>query len=108
MKYDKHISAVIDDGAQIGDETNIWHFSQIMPGCVIGERCNIGQNILMMPGVVFGNNVKVQNNVSICNGVICEDDVFLGPSMVCRYIINCCKAIVRKDEYRHHCKKGNW
>ena len=99
MKYNKHISAVIDDGAKIGDETNIWHFSHIMPGCIIGERCNIGQNVVVMPGVVLGNNVKVQNNVSIYNGVICEDDVFLGPSMVFTNIMNPRSAIVRKEAY---------
>ena len=82
MSYFSHETAVIDEGCQIGEGTKIWHFSHIMPKCIIGEGCNIGQNVVVSPEVVLGNNVKVQNNVSIYTGVICEDDVFLGPSMV--------------------------
>jgi UDP-2-acetamido-3-amino-2,3-dideoxy-glucuronate N-acetyltransferase len=99
MNYYAHPTAVIDDGCQIGDGVKIWHFSHIMPNCVIGERCNIGQNVVISPDVVLGNNVKVQNNVSIYTGVICEDDVFLGPSMVFTNVINPRSAIVRKDQY---------
>ena len=94
-----HESAVIDDGCKIGAGTKIWHFSHIMPGCEIGENCNIGQNVVVSPGVVLGRNVKVQNNVSIYTGVICEDDVFLGPSMVFTNIRNPRSAVVRKDKY---------
>lgn len=107
MNYFAHETAVIDDGAQIGDGTKIWHFSHIMPDCIIGERCNIGQNVVVSPKVVLGNNVKVQNNVSIYTGVICEDDVFLGPSMVFTNVINPRSAIVRRDEYKETLvKKG--
>ena len=81
-EYRVHKTAVIDEGCEIGDGTSIWHFSHIMPNCVIGQRCNIGQNVVISPEVILGNNVKVQNNVSIYTVVICEDDVFLGPSMV--------------------------
>ena len=95
-----HETAVIDEGCTIGDGTKIWHFSHIMPNCVIGQKCNIGQNVVVSPEVVLGNNVKVQNNVSIYTGVICEDDVFLGPSMVFTNVINPRSAIVRKDEYK--------
>jgi UDP-2-acetamido-3-amino-2,3-dideoxy-glucuronate N-acetyltransferase len=94
-----HASAVIDDGCSIGSGTKIWHFSHIMPDCTIGKKCNIGQNVVVSPGVVLGNNVKVQNNVSIYTGVICEDDVFLGPSMVFTNIINPRSAIIRRDHY---------
>ena len=83
--YTAHPTAVIDEGCHIGKGTKIWHFSHIMPNCTIGENCNIGQNVVISPDVVLGNNVKVQNNVSIYTGVICEDDVFLGPSMVLAY-----------------------
>lgn len=100
MSYFAHETAVIDEGCQIGDQTRIWHFSHIMPGCVIGEKCNIGQNVVVSPEVVLGNNVKVQNNVSIYTGVICEDDVFLGPSMVFTNVFNPRSAIARKNEYR--------
>jgi UDP-2-acetamido-3-amino-2,3-dideoxy-glucuronate N-acetyltransferase len=100
MSFSAHPTAVIDEGCQIGDATRIWHFSHIMSGCIIGERCNLGQNVVVSPGVVLGNNVKVQNNVSIYTGVICEDDVFLGPSMVFTNVINPRSAIIRKDEYR--------
>lgn len=98
--YFAHQTAVIDEGSQIGRGTKIWHFSHIMPNCVIGENCNIGQNVVVSPDVVLGNNVRVQNNVSIYTGVICEDDVFLGPSMVFTNVINPRSAISRKDEYK--------
>jgi UDP-2-acetamido-3-amino-2,3-dideoxy-glucuronate N-acetyltransferase len=94
-----HETAVIDEGCTIGKGTKIWHFSHIMKDSVIGEKCNIGQNVVVSPGVTLGNNVKVQNNVSIYTGVICEDDVFLGPSMVFTNIINPRSAIIRRDQY---------
>jgi UDP-2-acetamido-3-amino-2,3-dideoxy-glucuronate N-acetyltransferase len=94
-----HETAVIDEGCNIGKGTKIWHFSHIMPNCTIGERCNIGQNVVVSPDVVLGNNVKIQNNVSIYTGVICEDDVFLGPSMVFTNVINPRSAVNRKDQY---------
>jgi UDP-2-acetamido-3-amino-2,3-dideoxy-glucuronate N-acetyltransferase len=94
-----HETAVIDEGCKIGKGTKIWHFSHIMTGSELGENCNIGQNVVVSPGVRLGRNVKVQNNVSIYTGVICEDDVFLGPSMVFTNIINPRSAIVRKDSY---------
>jgi UDP-2-acetamido-3-amino-2,3-dideoxy-glucuronate N-acetyltransferase len=98
-EYFAHETAVIDDGCKIGKGTKIWHFSHIMTGSEIGENCNIGQNVVVSPGVKLGNNVKVQNNVSIYTGVICEDDVFLGPSMVFTNVINPRSAIIRKDQY---------
>lgn len=94
-----HPTAVIDDNCTIGEGTKIWHFSHIMSNCTIGQKCNLGQNVVVSPGVVLGNNVKVQNNVSISTGVRCEDDVFLGPSMVFTNIINPRSAIVRRDQY---------
>ncbi|GAB2495623.1 acyltransferase [Algoriphagus taiwanensis] len=94
-----HETAVIDEGCEIGSGTKIWHFSHIMPNCKIGENCNIGQNVVVSPGVVLGRNVKVQNNVSIYTGVTCDDDVFLGPSMVFTNVINPRSAINRKSEY---------
>ncbi len=97
--YFAHETAVIDDGCVIGAGTKIWHFSHIMSNCKIGKNCNIGQNVVVSPQVVLGNNVKVQNNVSIYTGVICEDDVFLGPSMVFTNVINPRSAINRKSEY---------
>ncbi len=100
MAYTFHPSAIIDQGCKIGDGTKIWHFSHIMPNCTIGNNCNIGQNVVVSPDVVLGNNVKVQNNVSIYTGVICEDDVFLGPSMVFTNVINPRSAIARKNEYK--------
>jgi UDP-2-acetamido-3-amino-2,3-dideoxy-glucuronate N-acetyltransferase len=107
MNYSVHPTAIIDEGSEIGEGTRIWHFSHVMTGCVIGERCNIGQNVVVSPGVRLGNNVKVQNNVSIYTGVTCEDDVFLGPSMVFTNVINPRSAIVRKNEYRETIvKKG--
>lgn len=97
--YFAHETAVIDDGCEIGAGTKIWHFSHIMPNCKIGEGCNVGQNVVVSPQVVLGKNVKVQNNVSIYTGVVCEDDVFLGPSMVFTNVINPRSAINRKNEY---------
>lgn len=99
MEYSAHPSAVIDEGCIIGKGTKIWHFSHIMPNCTLGENCNIGQNVVISPDVVLGNNVKVQNNVSIYTGVICEDDVFLGPSMVFTNVMNPRSAINRKNQY---------
>ena len=98
-EYFAHETAVIDEGCTIGKGARIWHFTHIMSNAVLGENCNLGQNVLVSGGVVLGNNVKVQNNVSIYTGVICEDDVFLGPSMVFTNIINPRSAVVRKDEY---------
>ena len=97
--YFAHETAVIDEGCEIGAGTKIWHFSHVMSNCKLGESCNLGQNVVVSPGVVLGNNVKVQNNVSIYTGVICEDDVFLGPSMVFTNVINPRSAINRKSEY---------
>lgn len=99
MSYFAHETAVIDDGCTIGEGTKIWHFSHIMPNCTIGERCNIGQNVVVSPGVELGANVKVQNNVSIYTGVVCEDDVFLGPSMVFTNVTNPRSAVIRRDQY---------
>ncbi|MFH1000735.1 MAG: DapH/DapD/GlmU-related protein [Bacteroidota bacterium] len=102
-----HETAVIDAGCSIGKGAKIWHFSHIMKNAVIGENCNIGQNVVISPDVVLGRNVKVQNNVSIYTGVICEDDVFLGPSMVFTNISNPRSAIIRKDKYEiTHVRKG--
>lgn len=98
-KYFAHETAVIDEGCNIGDGTKIWHFSHIMPNCTIGEKCNLGQNVVVSPEVVLGKNVKVQNNVSIYTGVVCEDDVFLGPSMVFTNVINPRSAVNRKNQY---------
>lgn len=97
--YYAHETAIIDEGCTIGDGVKIWHFSHIMPNCIIGDNCNIGQNVVISPEVVLGKNVKVQNNVSIYTGVICEDDVFLGPSMVFTNVINPRSAVNRKSEY---------
>ncbi|MBL7843301.1 MAG: N-acetyltransferase [Cyclobacteriaceae bacterium] len=98
--YFVHPSSIVDKGCEIGKGTKIWHFSHIMPNCRIGENCNLGQNVVVSPDVVLGNNVKVQNNVSIYTGVICEDDVFLGPSMVFTNVINPRSAVNRKSEYK--------
>jgi len=98
-EYFAHETAVIDEGCKVGKGTKIWHFSHIMPRCVIGENCNIGQNVVISPEVVLGKNVKIQNNISIYTGVICEDDVFLGPSMVFTNIVNPRSAVIRKDQY---------
>ena len=100
MSYFKHETAIVDPGCFIEDGTKIWHFSHIMPNAVIGKNCNIGQNVVISPNVILGNNVKVQNNVSIYTGVICEDDVFLGPSMVFTNITNPRSAIIRRDKYK--------
>lgn len=102
-----HETTVIDENCEIGQGTKIWHFSHIMSNCIIGENCNIGQNVVVSPQVVLGKNVKVQNNVSIYTGVICEDDVFLGPSMVFTNVTNPRSAINRKNEYKQTLvKKG--
>ena len=106
-EYFVHISSFVDDGCKIGKGTKVWHFCHIMSSCVIGENCNIGQNVVVSPNVTLGNNVRVQNNVSIYTGVICEDDVFLGPSMVFTNVINPRSAISRKNEYKQTLvKKG--
>ena len=101
MNYFAHPTAVIDDHANIGDDTKIWHFSHIMSNSELGKKCNIGQNVVVSPKVILGNNVKVQNNVSIYTGVVCEDDVFLGPSMVFTNISNPRSAVIRKDSYEN-------
>lgn len=95
-----HPTAIIDPGASIGEGTKIWHFSHVMPDSIIGKNCSLGQNVVMMSGASLGDNVKVQNNVSIYTGVHCEDDVFLGPSMVFTNVINPRSTIVRKHEYK--------
>jgi UDP-2-acetamido-3-amino-2,3-dideoxy-glucuronate N-acetyltransferase len=99
MGFQAHETAVVDEGCEIGEGTKIWHFSHIMPNCKIGEKCNIGQNVVISPEVILGRNVKVQNNVSIYTGVICEDDVFLGPSMVFTNVTNPRSAVIRRDQY---------
>jgi UDP-2-acetamido-3-amino-2,3-dideoxy-glucuronate N-acetyltransferase len=105
--YFAHETAIIDEGCRIGAGTKIWHFSHIMPNCVIGERCNIGQNVVISPEVVLGNNVKIQNNVSVYTGVTCEDDVFLGPSMVFTNVTNPRSAVNRRSQYaKTHVGKG--
>lgn len=98
--YYIHPTAVVDNGAHIGDGCHIWHFSHLMPGCRLGENCSIGQNVFIAAHVELGKNVKVQNNVSIYEGVICEEDVFLGPSMVFTNVINPRAAVIRKHEYK--------
>lgn len=97
--YFAHETAVIDDNCVIGEGTKIWHFSHIMTDCIIGNNCSIGQNVVISPEVRIGNRVKIQNNVSVYTGVICEDDVFLGPSVVFTNVINPRSAIIRKNEY---------
>jgi UDP-2-acetamido-3-amino-2,3-dideoxy-glucuronate N-acetyltransferase len=99
MNYFAHETAIVDEGCTIGEGTKIWHFSHIMSNCTLGKACNIGQNVVISPEVILGSNVKVQNNVSIYTGVICEDDVFLGPSMVFTNVINPRSAVNRKNEY---------
>jgi UDP-2-acetamido-3-amino-2,3-dideoxy-glucuronate N-acetyltransferase len=99
MEYFAHESAFIDEGCKIGKGTKVWHFSHIMSNCTLGENCNIGQNVVISPDVVLGKNVKVQNNVSIYTGVVCEDDVFLGPSMVFTNVMNPRSAVNRRGEY---------
>ena len=107
MEYYAHESAFVDKGCEIGEGPKIWHFSHIMSNCQLGKKCNIGQNVVISPDVVLGNNVKVQNNVSIYTGVICEDDVFLGPSMVFTNVINPRSAVNRRDAYlKTTVKKG--
>lgn len=107
MNYFAHETAIVDEGCHIGSGTKIWHFSHIMTGCTLGENCNIGQNVVVSPKVVLGKNVKVQNNVSIYEGVTCDDDVFLGPSMVFTNVINPRSAVNRKNEYlKTHVGKG--
>lgn len=107
MEYFAHETAVIDEGCEIGEGTKIWHFSHVMKNSRIGRKCNLGQNVVVSPDVILGENVKVQNNVSIYTGVICEDDVFLGPSMVFTNISNPRSAIVRRGQYeRTLVKKG--
>ncbi len=107
MSYFSHETAIIDEGCSIGNGTKIWHFSHIMPNCTIGENCNIGQNVVISPEVILGSNVKVQNNVSIYTGVVCEDDVFLGPSMVFTNVTNPRSAVNRRGEYaKTTVKKG--
>jgi len=98
-KFFVHETAVVDSDCSIGEGTKIWHFSHIMSRCIIGRNCNLGQNVVVSPEVILGNNVKVQNNVSIYTGVICEDDVFLGPSMVFTNVINPRSAVIRRDQY---------
>ncbi|MBP7810323.1 MAG: N-acetyltransferase [Bacteroidia bacterium] len=106
-EYFAHPSAIVDDGCTIGKGVKIWHFSHIMPNCVLGDGCNIGQNVVISPEVVLGKNVKIQNNVSIYTGVTCDDDVFLGPSMVFTNVINPRSAVNRKSEYaKTHVGKG--
>lgn len=106
-EYFAHPTSVIDEGCSIGKGTKIWHFSHIMPDCKIGEGCNLGQNVVVSPGVILGRNVKIQNNVSVYTGVTCDDDVFLGPSMVFTNVINPRSAINRKNEYaKTHVGKG--
>jgi UDP-2-acetamido-3-amino-2,3-dideoxy-glucuronate N-acetyltransferase len=97
--YFAHETAVIDEGCEIGNGVKIWHFSHIMSNCKIGENCNIGQNVVVSPEVILGKNVKIQNNVSIYTGVICEDDVFLGPSMVFTNVTNPRSGVNRRGEY---------
>jgi UDP-2-acetamido-3-amino-2,3-dideoxy-glucuronate N-acetyltransferase len=100
MAYQVDETAVVDAGCIIGDGTKIWHFSHIMSRCVIGQNCNLGQNVVISPEVVLGDNVKVQNNVSVYTGVVCEDDVFLGPSVVFTNVVNPRSAISRREQYR--------
>jgi UDP-2-acetamido-3-amino-2,3-dideoxy-glucuronate N-acetyltransferase len=106
-EYFAHESTYIDEPCVIGSGTKIWHFSHIMKDCEIGKNCNIGQNVVISPSVKIGNNVKIQNNVSVYTGVICEDDVFLGPSMVFTNVINPRSGVIRRDEYmKTTVKKG--
>ena len=100
MSFFAHSTAVIDEDCKIGEGTNIWHFSHIMPRAIIGKNCNLGQNVMIGPNVILGDNVRIQNNVSVYEGVICEDDVFLGPSAVLTNVINPRSAINRKTEFK--------
>jgi len=107
MDYYAHETAIVDNGCKIGNGTKIWHFSHIMSNCTLGENCNIGQNVVVSPDVILGNNVKVQNNVSLYTGVICEDDVFLGPSMVFTNVNNPRSGVNRRGQYsKTTVKKG--
>ena len=107
MGYFAHETAIIDDACQIGEGTKIWHFSHLMSNCVLGSNCNLGQNVVVSPNVILGNNVKVQNNVSIYTGVICEDGVFLGPSMVFTNVMNPRSGVNRRDQFtKTNVKKG--
>ena len=107
VNFFAHDSSVVDPGCSIGSGTKIWHFSHIMHSCILGENCNIGQNVVISPDVILGNNVKVQNNVSIYTGVTCDDDVFLGPSMVFTNVINPRSAVNRRSNYmKTHVGKG--
>jgi UDP-2-acetamido-3-amino-2,3-dideoxy-glucuronate N-acetyltransferase len=107
MGYFAHESAYVDDGCSIGEGTKIWHFSHVMSNCTLGENCNIGQNVVISPEVVLGENVKVQNNVSIYTGVVCEDNVFLGPSMVFTNVVNPRSGVNRRGQYtKTTVKKG--
>ncbi len=106
-EYFAHESAIVDEGCRIGSGTKIWHFSHIMSNCIIGQNCNIGQNVVVSPEVILGNNCKVQNNVSIYTGVTCEEDVFLGPSMVFTNVTNPRSGVNRRGQYtRTLVKKG--
>lgn len=100
MSFFAHSTAVIDEGCQIGDGTKVWHFSHVMPAAVIGKNCVLGQNVMIGPNVILGDNVRIQNNVSVYEGVICEDDVFLGPSVVLTNVINPRSAVSRKTEFK--------
>jgi UDP-2-acetamido-3-amino-2,3-dideoxy-glucuronate N-acetyltransferase len=107
MDYYSHETAIVDEGCKIGKGTKIWHFSHIMSNCILGENCNIGQNVVVSPDVILGNNVKVQNNVSLYTGVTCEDDVFLGPSMVFTNVNNPRSGVNRRGQYsKTTVKKG--
>ena len=107
MVFFAHETAIIDDACHIGAGSKIWHFSHLMSNCVLGLNCNLGQNVVVSPNVILGNNVKVQNNVSIYTGVICEDDVFLGPSMVFTNVMNPRSAVNRREQYtKTTVKKG--
>lgn len=99
MNYYAHETAVIDEGAIIGEGTKIWHFCHVMKNSNIGENCSLGQNVFVANDVIIGKNVKIQNNVSLYTGVVCEDDVFLGPSMVFTNITNPRSAVIRKGRY---------
>ena len=98
--YYQHESAVIDEGAEIGAHSKIWHFCHIMANAILGDHCILGQNVFVANDVVIGNNVKIQNNVSVYNGVVCEDDVFLGPSMVFTNVSNPRSNVVRKEQFQ--------
>jgi UDP-2-acetamido-3-amino-2,3-dideoxy-glucuronate N-acetyltransferase len=99
QEYFAHPTAVIDEGCRIGAGTKIWHFTHIMQNSILGEKCNLGQNVVISSGVILGRNVKIQNNVSVYTGVVCEDDVFLGPSMVFTNILNPRSAVIRREQY---------